>query len=208
MISYLEGKLKEIYDDRITLFVGGIGYDILIPTYVINEIKRDKNKNPDNELELKIHISYNQTERQPKPVLVGFKHPFEKKFFELFISVEDIGPTAAVKALTKPVREIARSIEEKDTKSLKQLKGIGERKAEKIIATLKGKVAMYALMPKMEVATEVVEDFRKEVEDVLISQLGHKLAEARQMIEEAMKRNLRIISSEELFEEVYRGQKK
>ena len=207
MISYLEGKLKEIYDDRITLFVGGTGYDILIPAYVMNEIKRDKNKNPDNELELKLHISYNQTERQPKPVLVGFKHPFEKKFFELFISVEDIGPTAAVKALTKPVREIARFIEEKDTRALKQLKGIGERKADKIVATLKGKVAMYALMPEIELPPEVVEDFRKEVEDVLVRQLGHKLIEARKMIEEAMKRNPRISSSEELFEEVYRGQK-
>jgi Holliday junction DNA helicase RuvA len=67
---------------------------------------------------------------------------------------------------------------------------------------------MYALMPKIEASTEVVEDFRKEVEDVLIVQLGHKLAEARKMIEEAMKRNPRIVSSEELFEEVYRGQKK
>ena len=205
MISYLEGKLTEIYDDRITLLVGGIGYDILIPAYVMSEIKRDvKNEGE----ETKLFISYNQTERQPKPVLVGFKHPFEKKFFELFISVEDIGPTAAVKALTKPVREIARSIEEKDTKSLKQLKGIGERKAEKIIATLKGKVAMYALMPEVELPSEVVEDFRKEVEDVLARQLGHKLIEARKMIEEAMKRNPRIMSSEELFEEVYRGQKK
>ncbi len=205
MISYLEGKLTEIYDDRITLLVGGIGYDILIPAYVMSEIKRDvKNEGE----ETKLFISYNQTERQPKPVLVGFRHPFEKKFFELFISVEDIGPTAAVKALTKPVREIARSIEEKDTKSLKQLKGIGERKAEKIIATLKGKVAMYALMPEVELPSEVVEDFRKEVEDVLARQLGHKLIEARKMIEEAMKRNPRIISSEELFEEVYRGQKK
>jgi len=205
MISYLEGKLTEIYDDRITLLVGGIGYDILIPAYVMSEIKRDvKNEGE----ETKLFISYNQTERQPKPVLVGFRHPFEKKFFELFISVEDIGPTAAVKALTKPVREIARSIEEKDTKSLKQLKGIGERKAEKIIATLKGKVAMYALMPEVELPSEVVEDFRKEVEDVLARQLGHKLIEARKMIEEAMKRNPRIMSSEELFEEVYRGQKK
>ena len=208
MISYLEGKLKEIHDDRITLFVGGIGYDILIPAYLMNEIERDKNKNPDNELELKLYISHNQTERQPKPVLVGFKHPLEKKFFELFISVEDIGPTAAVKALTKPVREIARSIEEKDTRALKQLKGIGERKADKIVATLKGKVAMYALMPEIELPPEVVEDFRKEVEDVLVRQLGHKLIEARKMIEEAMKRNTRISSSEELFEEVYRGQKK
>jgi Holliday junction DNA helicase RuvA len=205
MISYLEGELIETFDDRVTLLVGGIGYDILIPAYLINEIKEDEKKGMK---ELKLYISYNQTERQPKPVLVGFKHPFDKKFFELFISVEDIGPTAAIKALIRPIGDIARFIEEKDSKALKQLKGIGERKAEKIIATLKGKVAMYALMPKIEVTAELAEDFRKEVEDVLISQLGHKLTEAREMIEEAMKLNPSITSSEELFEEVYRGQKK
>ncbi|MGE5301176.1 MAG: Holliday junction branch migration protein RuvA [Acidobacteriota bacterium] len=192
-------------DDRITLLVNGIGYEILIPTFVMNEIKRDiKSENK----ELKLYISYNQSERQPKPVLVGFKHAAEKKFFELFISVEDIGPAAAIKALVKPVREIARAIEEKDTGALRQLKGIGERKAEKIIATLKGKVAMYALMREVETLPELVEDFKKEVENVLVNQLGHKLMEARKMIEEAMKRNPGISSSEELFEEVYRGQKK
>jgi holliday junction DNA helicase RuvA len=205
MISYLKGELIQTFDDRITLLVGGTGYDVLIPAYLINEIKEDENKGMK---EVQLYISYNQTERQPKPILVGFKHPLDKKFFELFISVEDIGPTAAIKALIRPIGDIARSIEEKDAKALRQLKGIGERKAEKIIATLKGKVAMYALMPKIEASTEVVEDFRKEVEDVLIVQLGHKLAEARKMIEEAMKRNPRIVSSEELFEEVYRGQKK
>ena len=106
------------------------------------------------------------------------------------------------------MREIARFIEEKDTKALRQLKGIGERKAEKIIATLKGKVAKYALMPEVSVEPLAAEDFRKEVEDVLVNQLGHKHIEARKMIEEAMKRNPSISSSEELFEEVYRGQKK
>jgi Holliday junction DNA helicase RuvA len=132
----------------------------------------------------------------------------DKEFFELFISVEDIGPSAAIKALTKTVREIARFIEEKDIKALKQLKGIGERKAEKIVATLKGKVAKYALIPQVELPIEVAEDFRKEVEDVLVIQLGHKILEARKMIEEATKRNPGIKSSEELFEEVYRGEKK
>lgn len=206
MVSYLKGKLKfdQFRDDRITLIVNEIGYDILIPAYVMNRIKG--NKTDGDELEL--YISYNQTERQPKPIMVGFESPLDKDFFELFISVEDIGPTAAVKALIRPVREIARSIEDKDTRTLRQLKGIGERKADKIVATLKGKVAMYALMPKIEVAPEVIEDFRKEVEDVLVNQLGHKPVEARKMIEEAMKRNPRISSSEELFEEVYRGQKK
>jgi holliday junction DNA helicase RuvA len=206
MITYLKGNLriKPLSDERITLIVNGIGYDILIPAYVMNRIRKEKSDGD----ELELYISYNQTERQPKPVLVGFESDLDKEFFELFISVEDIGPTAAVKALVRPVREIARSIEGKDTKALKQLKGIGERKAEKIIATLKGKVAKYALMPDLEVPTETAEDFQKEVEDVLITQLGHKQIEARMMIEEAMKRNPRINSSEELFEEVYRGQKK
>jgi Holliday junction DNA helicase RuvA len=206
MISYLKGKLKfkPTYDDRITLVVNGIGYDILIPTYVMNRIKAIK---ADGD-ELELHVSYNQTERQPKPILVGFESELDKEFFELFISVEDIGPTAAVKALIRPVREIARSIEDKDARALKQLKGIGERKADKIIATLKGKVAKYALMPEVEVPIKVVEDFKKEVEDVLVTQLGHKFIEARKMIEEAMRQNPRITSSEELFEEVYRGQKK
>ncbi len=204
MISYLKGTLKasRAYEDRITLVVNNIGYDILIPAYVMNRMKG----RADGE-EVELYVSFNQTERQPKPVLVGFESPLDKEFFELFISVEDIGPTAAIRALTKPIREIARSIEGKDTKALKELKGIGERKAEKIIATLKGKVAKYALIPEVETAVTVTEDFRKDVEEVLINQLGHKLIEARKMIEEAMKRNPRISSSEELFEEVYRGEK-
>ncbi len=206
MISYLKGQLKidRARDDRITLIVNGIGYDIMIPLYVMNGIKGGHSDGD----ELELFVSYNQTERQPKPVLVGFQSPLDKEFFELFISVEDIGPSAAVKALIKPVREIAGFIEDKDTKALRQLKGIGERKAEKIIAALKGKTAKYALMQEVILAPLADEDFRKEVEDVLVNQLGHKHHEARNMIEEAIKRNPRINSSEELFEEVYRGQKK
>ncbi len=204
MISYLKGalRLNRAFDDRITLIVNGIGYDILIPAYAMNRIKG----RADGE-ELELYISFNQTERQPKPVLVGFESSLDKEFFELFISVEDIGPTAAIRALTKPIREIARSIEGKDTRALKELKGIGERKAEKIIATLKGKVAKYALMPQAEAVPTITEDFKKDVEEVLVNQLGHKLPEARKMIEEAMKRNPRIASSAELFEEVYRGER-
>lgn len=203
MIYYLEGKLKRIYDDRIVLLVGGIGYEVLVPSYVMSEIK--KSHAPDSDINL--FISFNQTERQPKPILVGFKNELDRQFFELFISVEDIGPVAAIKAIVMPVRDIARAIEEKDIKTLKRLKGIGERKAEKIIATLRGKVAKYALIPEVETPVETKEDFRKEVEYVLVNQLGHKTIEARKMIQEAIKRNPNITSSEELFEEVYRGQK-
>lgn len=203
MISFLQGRLKKIYDDRLVLLVNGVGYDILIPTYLLEEIRR--NMNLDEELAL--YISYNQTERQPKPTLVGFRNELEKDFFELFISVEDIGPAAAIKAITRPIREIARFIEEKNIKGLRQLKGIGERKAEKIVATLKGRVARYTLLPEVAEPAKIIVDFRKEVEDVLVNQLGHRTTEARKMIADAMERNPNIGSSEDLFEEVYRGQK-
>ena len=203
MIVYLEGKVLSVFDDRLTLVVNGIGYDILIPAYAINDLAGFEG----TEEAVGLYISFNQTERQVKPVLVGFRNAVEKEFFELFISVEDIGPLAAVKALTKPVGEIARHIEAKDARSLRQLKGIGERKAEKVIATLKGKVAKFALIQPAQKAPERADDFRKGVESVLVMQLGYRAPEAKKMIEEALKRNPSIGSSEELFEEVYRGQK-
>jgi len=203
LISFLQGRIKKFYEDRITLLVNGIGYDILIPAYLLEELKRTSNQDDT----LSLYISFIQTERQPKPVLVGFKNELEKDFFELFISVEDIGPSAAIKAITIPIRDIARYIEDKDIKGLRQLKGIGERKAEKIVATLKGRVARYALLPETEEPARISIDFRKEVEDVLVNQLGHKVQEARKMIADAMERNPNIRSSEELFEEVYRGQR-
>jgi len=204
VISYLDGTLKKIYSDRVTIGVGGVGYEVLIPAYVMNEIRRTtKAEDP-----IKLYISFNQTERQPKSVHVGFRAELDKEFFELFITVEDIVSSLAIRALTQPVREIARYIEEKSVKDLRRLKGIGERKAEKIVAALKGKAAKFALIPQVDLPPETPEDFKNEVENVLVIQLGHKLGEARRMIEEAMKRQPTIGSSEELFEEVYRGQKK
>jgi Holliday junction DNA helicase RuvA len=140
---------------------------------------------------------------------VGFNFDIEKEFFEKFIKVEAIGPTAAVRALVLPVPEIAKAIEDRDVKTLERLKGIGKRTAEKIIATLNGKVGKFALMKEgMITATVEPEDLKRQVEDVLVKQLGHKRNEATQMVNEALLKNPDITSPEELFEEVYRGQKK
>ena len=92
---------------------------------------------------------------------------------------------------------------------LKQLKGIGNRTAQKIIATLEGKMNKFALIRKTEKEREempVMRDFSKQVLDVLVSQLGYRAADARKMISEAVKRNINISTPEELIEEVYRGE--
>jgi len=203
MIGYIEGEILKKEEDRILILANQIGYEVLLPAIVMESL-RDKDVGE----EISLYIFFQQTERQPKPVLIGFNFEVEKEFFQYFISVEDIGPLKAAKALTVPVREIATAIEAGEISRLTQLKGIGRRTAQKIIATLEGKMGKFALIRSEDRKTKpLVEDFSKQVLDVMIKQLGHRTADARQMIDKALKRNSSITTAEELFEEVYRGEK-
>ena len=207
MIRYIEGKLLKKEEDRVVVLANGVGYEILLPA-IVRQTFAPKRAGEDGEV-VKLFIYYHQTERQPKPLLIGFTFEPEKEFFEKFITVEDIGPPTAVRALTLPIPRIARAIEERDSKTLERLKGIGKRTAEKIIATLNGKVGKFALMREDGILAPVeVEDFKKQVEEVLVKDLGHKLSEAQLLVKEAMMRNPAIATPEELFEEVYRGQQR
>ena len=202
MIGYLEGSLLKVSEDRILLLANQVGYEILLPAFVMNTVK----SKPIGD-KLSLYIYYQQTERQPKPVLIGFNLEAEKEFFQLFISVDAIGPLKAAKALTLPARDIARAIEARDVQLLEQLKGIGRRTAQKIIAALSGKMDKFALIRKSEeVAVPVIEDITKPVIDVLVTQLGHKTPDARRMVSQALKRSDRIRTPEDLFEEIYRGE--
>ncbi|MDX2496377.1 MAG: OB-fold domain-containing protein [Desulfobacterales bacterium] len=200
MIGYLEGKLLKKEDDRILILANQVGYEVLLPAFVMETFRSKAMGDP-----VSLYIYYQQTERQPKPILIGFNLEVEKEFFQYFISVEAIGPLKAVKALSIPARDIARAIESKDVNTLKQLKGIGDRTARKIIATLEGKMDKFALIRKSEkIEYPVVEDLSKKVLEVLVRQLGYRTKEAKQMITDAMKRNTTLSTPEELFEEVYR----
>jgi Holliday junction DNA helicase RuvA len=202
MIGYIEGKILKKEEDRILVLANQIGYEVLLPAIVMKSLQ---NKNIGEDISL--YIFFQQTERQPKPVLIGFNLEVEREFFQHFISVEAIGPLKAVRALDLPVREIAAAIESGEIKKLEQLKGIGRRTAQKIIATLGGKMGKFALIRSDDYEkAPPVEDFSKQVLDVMIKQLGHRAADARKMIDKALKRNRSITNAEELFDEVYRGE--
>ena len=189
------------------ILANGVGYEILLPN-IVRQTFNAKRAGEDGEM-VRLFVHYHQTERQPKPMLIGFNFEPEKEFFEKFITVEDIGPPTAVKALILPIPRIARAIEERDARTLERLRGVGKRTADKIIATLHGKVGKFALMREDQILEPLeVEDFKKQVEDVLVKDLGHKMMEAQRLVKEAVLRNPTISTPEELFEEVYRGQKK
>jgi Holliday junction DNA helicase RuvA len=202
VIGYIEGKILKKEDERVLVLANQVGYEILLPAFVMEGLATKKVGD-----DIALYIFYQQTDRQPKPILIGFNLEAEKEFFQFFISVEDIGPLKAVKALGVPVREVARAIENRDVHSLTQLKGIGTRTAHKIIATLEGKMGKFALIRKADKQEiPVVEDFSEQVLQVLVNQLGHRTADARRMINSALKRNSAIRTPEELLEEVYSGE--
>ena len=203
MIAYMEGRLLKKSEDRILLLANQIGYEVLVPAFVGRTLSTRQIGDT-----LALYIYHHQTERQPKPVLIGFNLEAEKDFFQQFITVDAIGPLKAAKALTLPMHELAQAIESNNVDRLKQLRGIGARTAQKIIATLQGKVSKYALIRKPEVVEDApVEDFVQPVLDVLVNQLGHKQTDAKRMVADALKRNSTIASPEALFDEVYKGEK-
>lgn len=204
MIAYLRGPILRRTDESVVVEAGGVGYEIHLPAVVARALPQSHDGGPPV---VELHISFHATQNQPKPLLIGFLHEIEQEFFERFITVDGMGPTKAMKAIVHPIHTIADAIERKDVQFLRRLPGIGERTAEKIVATLRGKMAKYALMRGVEAPAPAGEDFKDEVMEVLTRQLGHRAAEAKRMVEEALRRLPGMSTAEELFQEVYRVEK-
>jgi len=204
MIGFLRGPLLRRADEVAVVDAGGVGYEVHLPAVVARALPVPKQ---DDHPVVELHISFHATPNQPRPLLIGFLHEVEQEFFERFITVDGMGPTKAMKAIVHPIHLIADAIERKDVGFLRRLPGIGERTAEKIVATLHGKMAKYALLRETAAPAPAAADFKAEVLEVLTAQLGHRPPEARRMVEEALRRRPGIASAEELFQEVYRVEK-
>ena len=139
MISFLTGEIRNIFPEKsiIEINVSGVGYEVSLPTFVMDEVINVGKKNGEK---INLEIYYHSTERSPKPLLVGFNNQLEKLFFEKIIQVEGVGPLKAVSALIFPVAIVSQAIEDEDISILNQMPGIGARAAQKMIATLKGKL--------------------------------------------------------------------
>jgi Holliday junction DNA helicase RuvA len=211
MIASLRGRLRRRQDDRIVVESAGVGYEVVLPPVVAQGLESLAAGDGDGGAELALVIYYHATRDQPRPVLIGFARDVEREFFERLITVKDVGPLVAARALVAPIADIAEAILRKDEGFLRRLPGIGPQKSRNIIAQLEGKVAKYALLPRDERPAprprEEGDEMRGLVRDVLVRQLGLRAAEAELAIREALERRPGIDSPEGLFEEIYRARR-
>ncbi|MEC9093695.1 MAG: Holliday junction branch migration protein RuvA, partial [Planctomycetota bacterium] len=139
------------------------------------------------------------------PRLVGFKSEIEKEFFEYFCSVDGVGVKKALRAMIKPVQEVATLIERQDAKGLSVLPGIGPATAERIIAKLRRKMPKFALLIKSypgEESTSAELDIVDEVLKLLCS-LGHNESDAQLLVDAVLQSQKKYKDVESFMQAVY-----
>ncbi len=190
MITKVTGVLNRILDEEVRLQMGAVEHQVLVPEFVRRQIQGKTGQ------ELTLHTSEylegNPMHGRIVPRLIGFVTEAELEFFELFCTVDKVGVRKAIKALMRPVREIADAIQRQDAKWLTTLPGIGPATAEQVVATLRRKVTKFALMPGRQPgdsaaapATAVDGNVLDDAYQALLS-VGHSPHEARNRLDKAL----------------------
>ena len=205
MITKITGVINRVLDDELRLQVGALEYAILVPEFVRRAVQGRVGQ------ELTLHTCHyfdgNPMQGRVVPRLIGFASEAELDFFDLFCTVDKVGVRKALKALARPVRDIADAILRQDTKWLTTLPGIGPATAEAMIAALRKKVTKYAQALPVEDGearpTAVVED--KVIEDAYhaLMSVGHNPVEARARIDAALQGGRAYRTVEEMLVAIY-----
>lgn len=204
MITRITGRLVQLGDTAATVAAGPFEYEVLIPEFVRRQLQPLINQ----EVSLRTieYLDGNPQQGRLTPRMVGFMNDAEKEFFGIICQVDGVGVKKALRAMVRPVREVATAIEEQDVKQLTTLPGIGAAMAERIVAKLRRKMAKFALLIDREMPdgsvprSSIVED----TYEALLS-LGHTTSEAREKVEAARESKPKAKSVDELLIEVYRN---
>ena len=202
MITKLTGKLLSVEDDFATLDVKPFEYQVLIPDFNRRQLQSQVGK------PVTFHTLHyfegDPTRGRMTPRLVGFLRKAEREFFEMFCSVDGVGVKKALRAMVRPVQDVAVSIEEQDAKALSALPGIGAATSERIIAKLRRKMSKFALMVGRD-EPSVADPQSDVVEDTFqaLVALGHSEADAKQLLDNVLQTKKRFKDVNALLTAIY-----
>ena len=215
----VRGILRSVGEEELTLAVDPCEIEVAIP-----EMARRQMQGKVGEL-VSLHtlfyIEGNQMGGKMTPRLVGFQSAIDREFFEIFCSVDGVGVRKALRAMTRPVRETARTIQDQDVKALALSPGIGEAMAERIVAKLRRKVGKFALIVGAEAdaataASQSAEtngklenaepDVIRDTFAALVS-VGHTESQARSAIDRVLAGKKKFKSVADLIDAIYLAQR-
>lgn len=211
----VRGIVRSVGEEELILAVDPCEVEVAIP-----EMARRQLQGKIGEL-VSLHtlfyIEGNQMGGRMTPRLVGFLSAIDREFFEIFCSVDGVGVRKALRAMTRPVRETARTIQDQDVKSLATSPGIGEAMAERIVAKLRRKVGKFALIVGAEADAQTAmaaavesngqvpnaePDVIRDTFAALIS-VGHNESQARQAIDRVLTGKKKYKSVADMIDAIY-----
>lgn len=130
----------EIAHGTVTVETMGIGWKILVPLSVLERL-------PKTGSEVKIYTSFQM--RESDMALYGFLSGQDRQMFEMLLSVNGIGPKAAMGILSAFCSgDLRMAIVSEDVKAISRAPGIGPKTAKRIILDLKDRIKAENLLPE------------------------------------------------------------
>lgn len=131
MITQIKGRLEEKSPTHVVIDCQGIGYEVNISLHTYSQLGQDEN------IKLFTHLQI----REDSHTLFGFFTPMERSVFRLLLSVSGIGASTARTMLSSlEPQQIQRAIVNEDLATIKSIKGIGLKTAQRVLIELKDKV--------------------------------------------------------------------
>ncbi|MFV1965266.1 MAG: Holliday junction branch migration protein RuvA [Pirellulaceae bacterium] len=202
MITKISGKLVAVAGDTATIEVEPFEYEVAIPEFNRRQLQSQLGQRVS--LHTLHYLEGNPAHGRLSPRLVGFLRQVEREFFEMFCSVDGVGMRKALRAMVRPVQDVAVLIEEQDAKGLSALPGVGAATAERIIAKLRRKMPKFALLVGCDEprAVDVQRDVLEDAFHALCT-LGHSEADARKLIDNVLGTKKRFKDVESILQAIY-----
>ena len=168
MISHLKGILEEKFASSVIIDVNGVGYEVAVTSQDFDSLNLTD--------QIKLYTYHKISENDE--ALYGFTSLAAKKLFELLISVNGIGPKAAMSILSlASPEEVRNAIANADSAFVSKAQGVGKKSAERAIVDLRDKVGLPSKYGAADIIGAAKIDQKDEALDALMA-LGFPLKDA------------------------------
>ena len=173
MIAHVFGKVAEKFNGSLVIDVHGVGYEVSVATNDFDAVILDQ--------EVKFYTYHHVREQSDE--LFGFSSLAAKKLFEMLITVQGVGPKAALAILSLgDAEQVRNAIANADSGFVQKATGVGKKTAERVVVDLSDKVGLPTHYGRAEEPLQTELNTSDEALEALMA-LGYTLADATKALE-------------------------
>ena len=173
MIAHVFGKVAEKFNGSLVIDVHGVGYEVSVATNDFDAVILDQ--------EVKFYTYHHVREQSEE--LFGFSSLAAKKLFEMLITVQGVGPKAALAILSLgDAEQVRNAIANADSSFVQKATGVGKKTAERVVVDLSDKVGLPTHYGRAETPLQTELNTSDEALEALMA-LGYTLADATKALE-------------------------